>query len=149
MEAQVLQELDSSSSIVWFFWHSNDQSATRSMNEWENYLRSIGVPCVTMVANSTSRLQIGVSPTDRDFQLLPYEEVNHKKWRPVQVTLAWGVCVVVCTETRTPGCADHINNQTFIEVSTGRNDRIVTWVDEPDFEYFCNALQWYMDYTSL
>ena len=26
---------------------------------------------------------------------------------------------------------------------------IVSWVDETDFEYFCNALQQYMDYTSL
>ena len=33
MEALVIQELDSSSSIVWYFWHNNYQSATRSMRE--------------------------------------------------------------------------------------------------------------------
>ena len=34
MEALAIQELDSSSSIAWYFWHNNYQSATRSMNEW-------------------------------------------------------------------------------------------------------------------
>ena len=152
MEALVIQELDSSSSIVWYFSHNNYQSATRSMNEWEHCLRSIGILCVTMVANSSRHaFSRGVSPTNREFHLLLCEEVNHKQWRQVQVPLARSVCVVVCTEARTPGCNVR-NNQTFIEVSTGRSHRIVTWVDDTDFEFYyiiINALQQYMDYTSL
>ena len=68
----------------------------------------------------------GVSPINWEFRVLLYEKVNHKKWRPVQAPLAWSVCGVVCTETPAPGCSDHTNNQTFVEVSTGRSDRIVT-----------------------
>lgn len=150
MEALVIQELDSSSSIVWYFWHNDDQNVTRSINEWENCLRSIGIPCVVMVVNSLRHVSSrGVSPTNREFHMLLYEEVNHKKWRLVQVPLAWRDYVGVCTETRTPGCSYHINNQTFTEVSTGKSDRIVAWMDENDFEYFCNALQQYVDYTLL
>ena len=66
MEALVIQELDSSSSIVWYFWHNNYQSATRSMNEWENCIWSIDISCVALVTNSLchasraeSRLQNG------------------------------------------------------------------------------------------
>ena len=90
-----------------------------------------------------------VSPTNWEFHVLLYKKVNHKKWHPVQVPLAWSVCMVICTETQTPDCSDHINNQTFVKVSTRRSDRMVTWVDEIDFEFFCDALQQYMDYTSL
>ena len=85
------------------------------------------MPCVVMVENSlrpaSSR---AVSPTNWEFHVLLFEEVSHKKWRPVQVPIAWSVSVVDCTESRTPGGSDHINNQTFTEVSTGRSDRIVT-----------------------
>ena len=54
--------------------------------------------------------------TNWEFPLLLYKEVNHKKWCPVQVPLAGSDCMVVCTETRTPGCLYQINNQTFNEV---------------------------------
>ena len=41
-----------------------------------------------MVVNSLRHAPSrGVSPTNREFHLLLYEEVNHKKWRPVQVLL--------------------------------------------------------------
>ena len=46
MEALVLQELDLSSGITCYFWHNNYQSVTRSMNERENSIRSIGIPCI-------------------------------------------------------------------------------------------------------
>ena len=41
-----------------------------------------------MVVNSLRHASSrGVSPTNREFHLLLYKEVNHKKWRPVQVLL--------------------------------------------------------------
>ena len=70
MEALVMQELDSSSSIVWYFWHNNYQSATRSMNEWENCIWSIDIPCVALVTNSLRHASSRwVSPTKREFHL--------------------------------------------------------------------------------
>ena len=42
-----------------------------------------------MVVNSLRHASSrGVSPTNREFHMLLYEEVNHKKWRLVQVPLA-------------------------------------------------------------
>ena len=80
-----------------------------------------------MVANSSRHaFSRGVSPTNREFHLLLCEEVNHKQWRQVQVPLARSVCVVVCTEIEHLAVRIVRNNQTFIEVSTGRSHRIVT-----------------------
>ena len=96
MEALAIQELDSSSSIAWYFWHNNYQSATRSMNEREN--RSVGIdhalPWLRTARHASSRV---VSPTNWEFHVSLYEKVNNNKWRPVQVPLAWSVYVVVST----------------------------------------------------
>lgn len=66
-----------------------------------------------------------ISTTSGEFYTWLYEEVKCKEWHPVQVSLPWSVCVVVCTTTWTPGYSDHLNNQKFIEDSTGTTDRIV------------------------
>ena len=86
----------------------------------ENCLRNIGISCIAMVVDSLHHTSsCRVSPTNWEFHVLLFEEVSHKKWCPIQVLLAWSVCMVVCTETQTPGSLDHINNQTFLVVSTG------------------------------
>ena len=139
MEALVIQELDSSSSIVWYFWQNNYQ---RSMNEWEHFLRSIGILCVAMVANS-SRHAFGNFICCYVKKLIINNDAKFKFHLPE--VFAWLFVL------RIEHLAVRIvrNNQTFIEVSTGRSHRIVTWVDDTDFEYFYNALQQYMDYTLL
>ena len=43
------------------------------------------LPWLRTARHASSR---GVSLKNREFHLLLYEEVNHKKWRPVQVPLA-------------------------------------------------------------
>ena len=58
-----------------------------------------------------------VSTASGEFCVMLHEQFKYKKWCPVQVSLAWSVYKVICTETWTPGCSDHVNNQIFIKVS--------------------------------
>ena len=51
------------------------------------------------------------------------------------------------TETPTLGCSNHINNQTFIGLSTGRSDRIVNRVDETDLNI--SALHYKKTWTAF
>ena len=63
------------------------------MDERVVYEALHGIPCIAMVANNLRCASShGVLPTNWEFHLLLYEEVNHKKWRPVQVPLVLGLC---------------------------------------------------------
>ena len=44
------------------------------------------LPWLRTARHASSR---GVSPKNWEFHVLLYEKVNHNKWRPVQVPLAW------------------------------------------------------------
>ena len=79
------------------------------------------------VANSSRHASSrGVSPRNWEFLCCYMKRLVIRNGAQFKFHLPGCVCAVVCTKTRTPGCSDHTNNQTFVEVSTGRCDRILT-----------------------